>query len=146
MPRAISGENKLAWIFSLDFCNLPSENKVICMLRVFLFLFSVLLLSSCASMQELSKHGITISPRQIAVINETDSLQLFFIGEESEHLFETRIEPGQTWISHDFSGRPHIRLYVGGKYEEYLLMPGLLYRLYWDNRKRRPDIKMYSDR
>jgi hypothetical protein len=116
------------------------------MLRVFLVLASALLISSCASMQDISKHGITISPHQVAVINETDSVQVFFIGEESDDLFETRMEPGKTWISPGFSGRPHIRLYIGEKYEEYLLMPGLLYRIYWDNRKKRPDIKMYSSR
>ena len=116
------------------------------MIRVFLVLASALLLTSCASMQDMSKHGITVSPHQVAVINETDSLQVFFIGEESDDLFETRMEPGQTWISPNYTGRPHIRLYIGEKYEEYLLMPGLLYRIYWDNRKKRPDIKMYSSR
>jgi hypothetical protein len=106
-----------------------------------------IILVACASVQDISKPGTSVSPGQIAIINETDSIHFLYIGAESSEMYRIDIEPGETWISPSFNGRPHVRLYYNEeRFEEYLLMPGLIYHLYFDRRKNRTDIKMIKNR
>jgi len=102
----------------------------------------MLTMFGCALTQPALKSGIEISTGQIAVINETDSIGAIYLGDEAGNFFKIEISPGEVWISPSFRGRPHVRVYHGERYEEYLLMTGLKYRLYWDNRKKRVDIRM----
>jgi uncharacterized protein YcfL len=115
--------------------------------KYFSVIIGLILLSACASVQEISKQGTSISPGQIAIINETDTSHFLYIGAESSAMNRIDIEPGDTWISPSFNGRPHVRLYYSEeRFEEYLLMPGLFYHLYFDYRKKRTDIKLLRNR
>jgi len=101
-----------------------------------------LLLAACAATQTFLRPGTDVAPGQIAIINQTDSIGSIHIGDGSGMFFKVDIDAGETWISPAFRGRPHIRVYNGERFEEYLLMTGLQYKLYWDRRKNRLDIKM----
>ena len=117
------------------------------MKKYFSVIAGFILLVACASVQEISKQGTSISPGQIAIVNETDTTHFLFIGAESTEMYRIDIEPGETWISPSFNGRPHVRLYYNEeRFEEYLLVPGLFYHLYFDNRKKRTDIKLMRNR
>lgn len=117
------------------------------MKKYFSVIAGYILLVACASVQEISKQGTSISPGQIAIVNETDTTHSLFIGAESAEMYRIEIEPGETWISSSFNVRPHVRLYYTEKrLEEYLLMPGLFYHLYFDKRKKRTDIKLIRNR
>ncbi len=106
-------------------------------------IFTIMLtLAACAVTQTATRPGIEISPGQIAVINETDSLGAIYIGDKAGNFLKLEIDPGEVWISPSFRGRPHVRIYYGEHFEEYLLMTGLKYRLYQDIRKNRLDIRM----
>lgn len=105
--------------------------------------FILAILSACLTGRGLTSYDPDLHAGQVAVINETSEIQEFFIGEDSENLYEVTVNPGDKWISPVFTGRPHIRIYDGEKFDEYLLMPGLPYRLYWDKKKNRPDIRMF---
>jgi uncharacterized protein YcfL len=117
------------------------------MKKYFCVIAGFLLLVACASVQDISNKGSLISPGQIIIINETDTTQFLFIGAESAEMYRIDIEPDETWISPSFNGRPYVRLhYSEERFEEYLLMPGLFYHLYFDKRKKRTDIKMMRNR
>lgn len=116
------------------------------MYRLFKIAIICVLLSACASIQDLSDIGMQIAPYQIAIANRTDTLQQIHIGEKSENMDKIMIQAGETWISHSFEGRPHVKIIHNHDYEEYILAPGLLYNLYYDQRKKHTDIKMYRKR
>lgn len=97
-------------------------------------------------MQELTRPEIDLLAGQIGIINETGENQTFRIGEGPDQLYEVHIQPGERWISPVFTGRPHFRFDHGEISEEYMLNPGLLYHLYVDVKKKRPDIRMYRRR
>lgn len=117
------------------------------MKKHFLAIAVFIVLVSCSSVQYNSKPGTSVSFGQIAIINETDNVHFLYIGAEPSEMYRIDIEPGRTWISPSFNGRPHVRLYYNQEhFEEYLLMTGLIYHLYFDNRKKRTDIKMIRNR
>lgn len=107
----------------------------------------LIFLVNCISIQDISKQEISISPDQIAIVNETDTTQFLFIGAESTEMYQIDFESGKTWISPSFNSRPQVRLFYNeGQYEEYLLTTGLIYHLYFDKRKNRTDIKMIRNK
>ena len=112
----------------------------------FKIVFMAALFCACASIQDLPDIGMQLSHHQIAIINQTDTVRHFFIGEEPGNLDEVKIGAGETWISHSYPGKPYIKVIHEQGFEEYFLMPGLLYNLYIDHRKKHPDIKMYRKR
>lgn len=115
--------------------------KYLSCLTVFTLLFA------CGPIQDISRSGPIISTGQIAIVNDTDTSQFLYIGAESTEMYRIDIIPAETWISPHFSGRPHVRLYHNeGQFEEYLLMPGLIYHLYFDKKKSRTDIKMIRNK
>jgi len=117
------------------------------MKKYFPFIAVFIVVVACASVQDISKPGTTVSPGQIAIINETDSIHFLYIGAESSEMYRINFEPGETWISPAFNGRPSVRLYYSEEgIEEYLLSPGLFYHLYFDKRKKRTDIKLMRNR
>ena len=113
----------------------------------FPFIAGFILLVACAAVQEISKQGASSFPGQIVIVNETDTMRFIYIGEESSEMYRINFEPGETWISPAFNGRPRVRLYYSEEgIEEYLLSPGLFYHLYFDKRKKRTDIKLMRNR
>lgn len=117
------------------------------MKKFFSVIVAFIILVACASVQDISQQGTSISPDQIAIINETDTTHFLYIGDESTEIYRIDIEPGEIWISQSFNSRPYVRLYYNEeRFEEYLLMPGLFYHLYFDTRKKRTDIKLKRNR
>lgn len=116
------------------------------MCRLFKIVFICVMFSGCATIQDLPDIGMQITSHQVAITNQTDTLQQFLIGEDTENMDEVKIHADETWISHSFQGRPHVKVTHKLGYEEYILMPGLLYVLYFDQRKKHTDIKMYRKR
>lgn len=112
------------------------------MVRIILNCLIAIFLPGCISQQYIPAQELY--PGQIAIVNETDDTVEFFIGEEAEELYNVSILAGEQWISPVFSGRPFVRIIRDQVYGEYLLVPGLFYRIYPDPRKKRPDIKMIT--
>jgi hypothetical protein len=112
-------------------------------MRRFILMVSLsAILTGCTSMRSMVQTDPDLSLGQISIFNETSEPQEIYIGEDAGHLYATNIGAGELWVSPEYVHRPRIRIYTGEKFDEYLLMQGRKYRLYFDPKKNRLDVKM----
>ncbi len=85
-------------------------------------------------------------PHKIMIINSTGRDQTILIGQNASLLSPVVIPDKEKWISPAFDHHPLVRVFTDETYQEYYLITGKKYRIYWDQRKQAHDIRIVRDK
>lgn len=83
---------------------------------------------------------------KIMIINESGQDQTIMIGKDASLLSPVVIPDKEKWLSPVYDYHPLVRIFTDEIFQEYHLIPGKKYRLYWDQRKRAHDIRIVRNK
>ncbi|MCJ8167312.1 hypothetical protein MKJ04_20900 [Pontibacter sp. E15-1] len=90
--------------------------------------------------------GTELAQQSVSILNQSSSSIAFYLGENGQEMTRYLINGGIFWYSPNYTEDPIIVVYSPSGRVHYKLSKGSSYKIFWDKRARRWDVREFDQR